>query len=66
MNFEELPLGSCFRMGRSKAVHRKNSPWTYLSDGVGPEETPAPSKRVRAIGCPRMKALIELGNAKRH
>ena len=53
-------------MGRSKAIHRKNSDTTYFDDSVGDEITLAGTKNVRAVvSCPTPKALIELGHAKR-
>ena len=66
MKFRNIPLGGCFRLGRSKAIHRKNSDTTYFDDSVGDEITLAGTKNVRAVvSCPTPKALIELGNAKK-
>lgn len=66
MRFKDVQLGSCFMVGKSKAIHRKNSPDTYIDDSVGEEMTLSGTARVRnARSCPAPKALIELGSARR-
>jgi len=66
MKFRDVPMGGCFRLGRSKSIHRKNSDHTYFDDSVGDEISLGGMKNVRYVqSCPTPKALIELGNAKK-
>lgn len=64
--FRNVPLGACFRLGKSKAVHHKNGTDTYLDDMVGGEVTLDGGANVRILkSCPRVKVLIELGSARK-
>ena len=64
--FKDVPLGGCFQLGRSKAIHRKNSPETYIDDSVGEEMSLSGTSKVKAVrSCPVPKSLIELGNSRK-
>lgn len=64
--FRDVPLGGCFRLGKSKAIHKKTSDETYFDDSVGDETHLSGTARVRAEkSCPVVKSLIELGSARK-
>lgn len=64
--FKDIPMGGCFSIGKSKALHKKNGESTYIDDSVGEEISLSGTARVRASkGCPTPKALIELGSVRK-
>lgn len=64
--FRDVPLGGCFSIGKSKALHKKNGDSTYIDDSVGEEITLSGTAKVRpAKNCPVPKTLIELGSARK-